>query len=127
MLSPDKMLVQGNGAVCTERTALGMRISSLGDPQDGWLKEIGILDLPRFQLDDALPNGEDRRLGSVVDMKFVKNIANMIFDSFLAEVQDIGNFFIGFPIRHQSQDRDFPIAQVMFQDTAFLTFSFRKE
>ena len=53
----------------------------------------------RLQLNNPLADRQDRGLGSIVDMEFMEDISDVIFDGFLAEIKNIRNLFVGFSIR----------------------------
>ena len=53
----------------------------------------------RLQIDDTLADRQDRGLGSIVDMEFMEDIPDVIFDGFLADIKNIRNLFIGFAVR----------------------------
>ena len=52
----------------------------------------------RLQLDDTLADRQNRGLGAIVDMEFMEDISDVIFDGFLAQIKNVRNFFVGFSV-----------------------------
>ena len=65
------------------------------------------------ELNDPFANSHNGGLGPIVGMELMENIADMIFDGFLAEIQHIGNFFVRFAIGNQLQNRNFSFGEIM--------------
>jgi len=59
------------------------------------------------EFDQALSDGQDGRLRAVVHLQFMKDVANVVFDGLFAEVEIIGNFFIGLAVRDETQHGNF--------------------
>jgi hypothetical protein len=52
----------------------------------------------RKSFDDTFADGKNGSLSTIICMEFMENIPDMIFDGFLAQIQHIGDFFVGFTI-----------------------------
>jgi hypothetical protein len=69
------------------------------DYGDHRLTNTRCLDLARLEFDNAFSYGQNCGLGAIIDVEFMEDIADMIFDCFFTQIQDVGNFLVGFPIR----------------------------
>src|SRR5687768_436507 len=54
------------------------------------------------ELDKALADGQDRCLCTIVDLQLVENIAHVILDGFLAQIQVVGDLLIRLAVRHEA-------------------------
>jgi hypothetical protein len=68
----------------------------------------------RLQFDQPFANGQNRGLGPVIHLQFVKDIANVVFYRLLTEIQIVGDFFVGLPVCDEAQDSDFAFGQIVF-------------
>ena len=84
-------------------------------------KATRLLSWPWVQLDQAFPDGQNRRLSPIVNLELMKNIADVILYCLLTEIQAVGNFLVGLPVRNQPQDRDFSFRQVMLHPGRLLS------
>ena len=74
----------------------------------------------RFEFDESLPNSQNRGLSPVIDLKFVKDIAYVVLNRLLAEVQAVGDFFVGLAVCNQTKHGDFPFGQIVLDPRRLL-------
>lgn len=82
---------------------------------------------PWFEFDEAFPDGENCGLRPVVDLKLMEDVSHMVLHRLFAEIQAVGDFFIGFSVRDQPQDGDFPLGQIMFNPSRLFPLFLRHE
>ena len=82
---------------------------------------------PGVEFDQALSDGQDGRLRAVVHLQFMKDVANVVFDGLLAEVEIIGNFFIGLAVRDETQHGNFSFGQIVFHPSCLFPFFLRQQ
>ena len=76
---------------------------------------------PGIQLDESLPNGQDRGLSAIIDLKLMKDIPDVVLDGLFAQVQIISNFLVRLSICNQAQDRDLSFRQIVLDPPWFLS------
>ena len=78
------------------------------------------------RLSNDLSNGEDRRLGTVLDLKFAKEGFQVHLDGLPREVDHPAHLFVAQSLGEQVEDLEFLVRKIVFLSELFLSVLFRE-
>jgi hypothetical protein len=58
---------------------------------------------PRIQFDESFADGKYCSLCAVVDLQLMEDVADVVLHRLLAEIEAVGDLFVGLSIRHETQ------------------------
>ena len=92
--------VGGEPFLCGERGSSCCRLDSLRS---------------RLQFDQAFSDRQNGRLGAVVDLQLMEDVAHVVLDGLFAQVEAVRDLFVRLPVGHQSQNGDLALGEVVLR------------